>query len=272
MNISNTDQQYYDNPEFWGEAQYITLKDVINNILITADDDSYFKKSMYFRASIFGKLAIKKMNVDIAPKRKAISFALSPSKIFPFPRFMTNWYRISVLNKCDMLTPLKLNTGTIIHDYLQDNEFELLYDDKGEILEGLPFNAEVGTCLKFQCNTNPDCGCTDDSFKDSWVRENKEGSYFEFSDDLIGEEIVIEFLTAGLESINDCDLKIHNDLELTITRFIQWNLLLGKRNVPTQEVREFERLYKAEKRRSERFLGNKITVSQILDSYNLRYN
>ena len=229
--MAQTDQEYFENPELWGQAQYVTLKNIIDNIMILADDDSYFKGVKEFRASIWGKLAIKKLNIDVKPDNKAISFSLAPSKIFPFPRYMTNWKRVSVLNKCGKLQELNINNSPQITDYLQDNEGEIFFDCDGSILTGDVYNADKGDCcMKFMCK-EPECGCQEEDFSNSWVKENKKGGYFEFSDDLVGRTLVVEFSSAGLDGLNDCDIKVHHDLELTVMSFIQYNLLRGKRNI-----------------------------------------
>jgi hypothetical protein len=275
MALATTDQEYYENPEFWGEDQFITLKDVIDNIMLLADDDSYFKHTKRFRASIIGKMGIKELNLDVTPSNKAISIQLAPHKTFPFPRYMTNWYRVSVVNECGKLHVLDVNNGvSIIQDYLQDHEYELLYDNNGEILRGADFNADIGDCcLTIECpETTANTPCSEEMFKDSWVTENRAGSYFEFSEDLVDEIIVIEFQTAGLDSLDDCDIKVHQAIEQTITRWTQWNLLMGKRNIPDSTALLYYNLYKKALKKSERLLAPKITIQQMLKSMSLRYS
>lgn len=289
------DQEYYEGVEHWGEEMFTNLKSIIDNILITADDDSYFKHAKYFRASIFGKEIIKELNVDVKSKDKAISIQLHPTRIFPFPRYMTNWSRIGVINSCDKMTVLNINNNPVTHDYLQDHEWELLYDDESNVLRGADFDAQKGeccltvSCCSGTCNCSdcscctscPDCSCDsctsctscqDDKFKDSWVKENTAGSYFEFSDDLVDEIIVIEFQSAGLDTIDDCDIKVHHYLENTVKRGIQKELLMGKRNVPDSTVVKYENLYKKAKKRSENLLAKKITIDQMLKAIDLRYS
>jgi len=274
MAKATSDQQYHENPEHWGEDQYVTLQNVIDNILITADDDSYFKHSKRFRASIFGKQGIKALNVDVGSQNKAISIQLSPDKIFPYPRYMTNWSRVFVINDCDKLHALTVNNNGTIQDYMQDNEWLLTYDINGDILKGADFNAEIGDCqIEIDCESNPNTTiCSNKIYDNSWVKDVKDGNYFEFSEDLVDKIIVIEFQTAGLETVADCDIKIHHNLEDTITRFIQWNLLLGKRNVPLQEVAYYHSLFKTARKKSKNLMAPKISAERILKSISLRYS
>ena len=271
---ATTDQEYYENSDNWGVDACVTLENIIDNIKLTADDDSYFKKLNRFRASILGKQGIKKLNVDLKSQNKAISIQLSASRIFPFPRYMTNWSIISVVNECGNIEPLNISNKPIVQDYLQDHDWQLLYDEAGSVLIGNCFSPEEGhCCYKVQgYNKNEsDCECTESKFKDSWVKENRAGGYFEFSEDLVDELIVIEFQCAGLDALKDCDILVHNNLELTLEYYIKWRLLEGKRNTPQSDVLYYYERYKRERNRSKDLLQDKISINQILESVSLRY-
>lgn len=270
MAFATTDQEYYENSEHWGENQSITLENVIDNIMASADEDSYFKHTSRPKAEIFGKQGMKRLNVDLKSENKAISIQLSPSRTFPYPRFMTNWSRISVLNKCEKLTTLNINNRPEILDYLQDHEWELIYDWEGNIIEGSSFDAETGTCNKC-CFVERTDDCTNEEFKDSWVKDIKQGNYFEFSEELVDEIIVIEFQSANLDSLNSCDIRVPHVLELTIQAWIKWCLIKDKKNVGRAKINDYWEEYKLEKRRAKPHLADKISFEQILKSINLRY-
>ena len=280
-NKAISDQDYQENSEHWGENQYVTLKNIIDNILILADNDSYFKNIDRFNARIYGKLAIKKTNVDVKVQNKAVRIMLSPSRVIPFPRYMTNWNRVSVMNTCETdedklyMNVLNINNIPITADYLQDNEYELIYDETGEIIQTEDINPDFSYCsCKVQCpdEVYDDCVNYTEKYKDSWVKANQKGGYFEFSNDLVGESIVIEYKSAGLEGLDDSDILVHHDLELTIMNYIQFNLLRGKRNVPKDEWKDYYKTYKIEKARSEQLLGHKISLNQIIKSVDKRHN
>ncbi len=265
------DQKYYETPELWGQAQYVTLKNVIDNIMVTASEDSLFKHAKEHYLSIHGKQGIKRFNLDIKQENRAIRIQLGPELIFPFPRFMTDWARVSVVNQCDNLHVLEVNDTPTVHDYLQDHNWELLYDDEGRILRGHDRNHERGyCCYQVECS-ELETTCPDLEFEDSWVKKNKEGGYFEFSPDLYDKIIVIEFMSAGLDDLADCEVLIHHNLELTVTNWIKWKLLEGQRNVPLSTVQYWQSQYKVEKRRSSALMGTKISLEQIVKSVGLRF-
>lgn len=271
--MEQTEREYIENPSLWGASQYITLDSIIDNILLLADDDSYLKHAKRFRLLIWGKLGLKKLGIDLQPDNKAISFTVPPSKIFPFPQYMTNFKRASVINICGNLQPLNINNSPTIVEYLQDNDAELFFNCDGTILRGDQFNAEKGDCcMKFQCKPVSPCGCKEEDFSKSWIKQNKKGGYFEFSDDLVDRDVVIEFTSSGLDGLDGCDVKVHNDMELTIMSWIQYNSLRGKRNTPRSEWIDYYNTYKIEKKKSESLLSDPITLEQIVESVSLRYN
>lgn len=272
---SATDKEYYENPSLWGESQFITLKNVIDNMLLLNEDDGYLNNTKRHRLEIWGKIGLKKINLDIRPQNKAISFELGAHKTFPFPRYMKNWMRVSVLNKCGKLHELNINNRPEIQEYFTDEEGTLLFDPcDGSVLTGEKYNAEKGICCyEFECKKEGEnCGCQEEYFENSWVKPVKKGNYFSFSEDLVGRTLVLEFICTGLDGIQECDVKVHQDLELTIMNFIMFNILKGKSKVPSNKWREFYQSYIIEKNRSEDLLSQKITLNQIIESVSLRYN
>lgn len=270
---TSNDQEYYENQDKWGEARYVSLANIIDNIMILAEDDSYFKTTPKHVFEIYGKLAIKEMNIDILSKKKAISITVPPYLTFPFPRFMTDWYRISVINECDRLTVLNVSNQPTTLDYLQDNEAELLYDCEGNILEGDSFNKEVGDC-RIQIDCIDICSPCHDAgnYANSYVKENLDGGYFEFSPDLEDKEVVIEFITAGLEDSLACNIKVHHNMERAVEYYMKYNSLQGKRNVPMNEILFHEKEKKKYMKRAQRLLGDKITKENILEIVGTRYS
>lgn len=286
MSLATTDKQYYENPEHWGENQFVTLENIIDNIMLLADDDDYLKHLTRPRASILGKQCLKRLKVHVIPERKAIEFQLSSSKTFPYPRFMSNWVRAYVVNSCDKLTTLGVNSSPTVQSYMQSDQlngeglYELAFDESGSILRAEDKDYAVGNCSSYTCactkcsdSTNL-CGecskCYDDSFKNSWIKQNKNGNYFEFSDDLVDELIVLEFISTGLENLDDCDILIPDVLELAVENWIKCFATEGKRNTPDRVSLNYWNRYKLERRRAKPILSSKTTVEAIIRAVSLR--
>lgn len=281
MAFATTDQDYYENPEHWGEEQFVTLENVIDNIMLLADDDDFLKHIKRFRASILGKQCLKRLKVHVMPERKAIEFQLSPSRTFPYPRFMDTWVRAYVINKCGKLTTLGVNSSPTVQSYLQDENYELLYDETGSVLQGEDKDYTIGNCTSYECACTTcddsvaslcdECSkCRDTSFDKAWIKQNKEGNYFEFSEELVDELIILEFISTGLEKLDDCDILIPNCLELAVQNWICSFATKGKRNTPNYVWKDYWDMYKLERRRAKPILSDRITIEGILKAVSLR--
>lgn len=272
------DIEYYEDPLEWGKDQFISLESIIQNIRLTADDDSYFKHLQKFSAIIHGKQILKDLKLGLDTQKRAISIQVPPSLVFPYPKGMTDWNRVSLLkvvDDCRTLYTLNINNRPAIKDYLQDHNAELLYDNDGNVLEGKTFDAVSGDCN--MAKVLP-CGviCEDDSeekdYSKSWVKADRMGGYFQFSDDLEDEPIVIEFIASGIEGLDACDVKVHKELEMTVTNGIKWKVTEGKRNIGLSQPTYFYQQYKKAKEKARDLLADKITLDQIVAAVNLRYN
>lgn len=271
MAASTTDKEYYENPEFWGEAQYITLESILDNIILLSNDDSYLKKVKRFRMSIIAKQGLKRFSLDIKQEKRIMSMTLGPDKTIPYPRLMSNWSAVSFVNDDGDLELLDVNTKSPVEEFLQANDYQVLFDNEGNVLEGKNKDYTEATSLKYVI-------CEDgklykaDKEETMWVKDVKNAHYFEFADSLVDKEIVIEYQTNGLDKLNDCDIKVHHVLEDALSYYIKWKVMENQRNVPIRDVMNNRDMYKLEKRKAARYLSPKISINQILKSVSKRYN
>lgn len=270
MTVSTTDKEYYENPEFWGEAQYVTLESVLDNIILLASDDSYLKKVKRFRMSIIAKQGLKRFALDIKQEKRIISVELGANKIIAYPRFMNNWSAISYVNEDGCLEIIDVNTKSPVEEYLQEKNYELLYDVNGEVLEASNKDFSCANSLKYVICEDGKLYKADEE-ETTWVKDVRKGSYFEFSDSLVGKEIIIEFQTNGLDKLNDCDIKVHSVLEEALSYYIKWKTMENQRNVPRKDVLDNWNFYKLEKKKAARYLAPKISINQLLRSVSQRY-
>jgi len=259
-----TEQEYYSNQDNWGN--FITLENVIDNIMMTAGDDSYFKNIKRHQYSIYAKQGLKKLNLDVGGNVKTMAMELQPTKIIPYPQYMLDWHRVSVITDCGSLKELTVNNTPATEHYLQDHNGDLLFDHDGNVLQAHDENIEHATCLPTQCTSET---TDDNNFNSSWAKDK--GKYFEFSDDLEGRIIVIEYTISSLTSIKDCDIKISDKLELALDNYIRYNALRDMRNVPNIVWREYYQTYKVEKTRAKSLMNKKLSVIQIVSAINLRF-
>jgi len=280
ISLPTTDQQYYENEEFWGKGNVVSLQEFTDTLMLGIQNNSLFRHLNPTFVSVEAKRALEKFSREVKPTNVAITVQVGPQLIFPHPRFMRGWHRISVVNDCGTLTKLEENKMVVagVHDYLQDNEHNLLFDEAGEVLEGDLDDYEFGACslIPFSNCSDGDCQCQDvccdtgeGKYKDSWMRDVPEAGYFQFSPDLEDAQIVIEFATIGLNTMNDCDIPVHKDLAFTLEYWVKWRYLESQGNIGANKIEYFRRRYIIEKTNSRNIFAEKISLRRIVEIVNL---
>ena len=137
-----TNYQYYTNsgvvPENanWGEYQFVTLKDIVNNfMLMYVGDNELVNNVSRYKVLFHAKRGIQEINYDALRNIKVLQQGVDENLRFILPPDYINYVRISV-EKDGILFPLHENTKiNYATEYLKDNNGDLLFDVNGEVLE-----------------------------------------------------------------------------------------------------------------------------------------
>lgn len=251
---------YYDDSAQFGQYQYNTLKNIVNNFMYSQDNDSYASNVGRNRVVYHAKRAVQELYFDVVNEIIAIEQELAPSLIMTLPHDYISYVRISWVDDCGKLHPLAVdNSYNLAQAYLQDNDFNLLFDDQGDILKGSHVQDLVGCRPNFPqafvedgiaslvypyyfesgpWNTNLSKIFTDGSY-----RIDKERGVIQFSSDVDGRNIVLEYLSDGLFQREDSEIRIHKFAEEAIYSYAYWMLIRMRRNVPQNEKQAARRDY-----------------------------
>ena len=248
---------YYENEESHGNYQYVTLEDIVNNFVMSGDQDDYTANSDPYKVMFQGRRAFRELYFDAMQEIKGIRLELSPQLKVVLPPNFVNFVRISWIDDNGLLHPMAENTSMdISKEYLQDNNYDLLFDSEGCVLEGTqneislnPVTGEASIpdsntisaesyhfqfCANghFQPNKN-----LSDSYPNGFYRIDKNNGLIHFGSDAFGKEIVLEYISDGLYT--GCegreDLRIHKFAETAVYDWIYWKLIERRRNVPANE-------------------------------------
>ena len=249
--FTDLDAYYADSSQF-GDYQYNTLKNIVNNFMYSQDNDSYASNVDRNRVVYHAKRAVQELYFDVVNEIIAIELELAPSLIMTLPHDYINYVRISWVDDCGKLHPLAVdNSYNLAQAYLQDNDYNLLFDSQGDILQGTPVQDRVGCRPNFPqafvedgisslvypyyfesgpWNTN-----LSKIFKNGSYRIDKEQGVIQFSSDVDGRNIVLEYLSDGLFQKEDSAIKIHKFAEEAVYSYAYWMLIRMRRNVPQSE-------------------------------------
>ena len=251
---------YYGDQDQWGQYQYVSLKDLVNNYMFMQGDDSNTSITSRNRVVFHAKRAIQELYFDVVNEIIAVEIELSPSLTLALPHDYINYVRISWVDECGKLHPLGVdNSYNLSQAYLQDNDYNFLFDSQGDILQGSHIQNRPG-CSPSQTQDFSVDGSesyvfpyyyesgpynTDRSkiFKNGSYKIDKTRGVIQFSSDVDGRIIVLEYLSDGLFQREDSDIMVHKFSEEAVYSYIYWMLIRMRRNIPQNEKQSARRDY-----------------------------
>ena len=270
-------QDYYENEELHGGYQYVTLKTVIDNMLLEAeDDDSYIKNVKRSRIVNYAKQAIRTVTRQAANDVLAIEVTVPTSLSWILPQDYVNYVRISIVVQDKntgsyRLHPLDVNRNiNNATGYLQDDAGELLFDDEGQILTADSSNgyAKPYKRYAFTDDYQPTLDTSKLSKHGEFVIDEKRGMIL-FSSDLSEREVVIEYVSDGLQAeLSEEEITIHKYLRDTVENWIYFSCIERKRNIPANEKQRALLRYKTTLHQAKlaRADFNLLQISRVLRS------
>ncbi len=243
-----TPYDYHTTPSEHGSYQYLTLKKVVDDMnLERFDDDSILKNTSRYTILNHTKNGIKKLNKKLFNDVRAIEITVPESLSIVLPHNFVDYVRVSAVlydenDDTYRLRPININNNMSIADgYLQDHEGEILFDDDGYILLADSSNIYNRPHKKYDF----DDGAMGGYFEKDTSKLSKFGEFvinerlglMTFSSDLYDREIVLEYLTDGLEfdTYGDDQIRVHKSVVEPLKDWVYYCCVRYKRNIPQNE-------------------------------------
>ena len=74
----NNDQVYYDDQSRHGEYQFITIEEIVNNFMMSRDEDDYTFNTPRYRVVYQAKRALRELYFDILQSVRVIELDIHP--------------------------------------------------------------------------------------------------------------------------------------------------------------------------------------------------
>ena len=281
--------KYYENDglgqgdENWGSYQYITLADVVNNfMLMYVGNHELINNIDRYKVLFHAKRGIQELNYDAMREVKVLQQSLDDRIRLVLPSDYVNYVRISMYEDGE-LRPLVENVQiNYSRSYLQDHEAKILFDKDGGILEGtsevdykrikgLDKSMYLGEGLMNGCEGYCDNGYwyferalgaryglnTETANINPTFRIDKRTGVINFSSEMSGKEVVIEYISDGLEMGNDSEVVVNKLAEEFIYAYIKYMILSTKLGVQEYIVR------RAQKEKTAMYRNAKLRMSNI---------
>ena len=281
--------KYYENDglgqgdENWGSYQYITLADVVNNfMLMYVGNHELINNIDRYKVLFHAKRGIQELNYDAMREVKVLQQSLDDRIRLVLPSDYVNYVRISMYENGE-LRPLVENVQiNYSRSYLQDHEAKILFDKDGGILEGtsevdykrikgLDKSMYLGDGLMNGCEGYCDNGYwyferaigaryglnTETANINPTFRIDKRTGVINFSSEMSGKEVVIEYISDGLEMGDDSEVVVNKLAEEFIYAYIKYMILSTKLGVQEYIVR------RAQKEKTAMYRNAKLRMSNI---------
>lgn len=256
--MSLTPFEYHDDESLHGSYQYLTLKEIIDKFMVdTLDDDDILKNTRRSIVLKHAKRGIRMFNKKVFNNPIAIEITVPESLYFALPHDFVSYARVSRVvedptTHSFRLQPLNVN-GNIntANGYLQDHEWEIMFDSDGYILLSDASNVYNKPYKKYSftesycAGGNPNLD-TSKLSKYGEFKIDEENGKIVFSSDLADQEIVLEYFSDGLSSdtYNEGEIKVHKDAVAALEEFIYYSCIRRKRHVSQGVIEAARRRWK----------------------------
>ena len=251
-----TDREYHGDEANWGESQFISMKDLVNNFyMFYVGDDKIINNVKRYDVVFHAKRAIQELNYDALRNVKALELELPTDLQLEVPKDFVQLVRLSWVDDRGRLHPIMVDKNTTMAKaYLQDNDYNILFDDDGDALEGTSFIDTKLTDIANNADENQNSQSTlSDEFYGGrfgldTARANVNGTYnldkvkgvIRFSSEVKGKHVVIEYLTDGIDYLTEDEVKVNKLVEDYIYKQIAYSVIKFKFGVQEYIVRRLK--------------------------------
>jgi hypothetical protein len=280
-----TNYQYYTNngviPEDtnWGSYQYVSLADIVNNfMLMYVGNDKIVNNVERYTVLFHAKRAIQELNYDALRNIKVLELHLDDSLKMVLPPDYVNYVRISLLRQGVLLQLTENRTILSATAYLQDNDYNIIFDLNGEVVTGTSkvdilrlekrlytgpgfYNGAYGWNYNgewyFGYNMGGRYGlATDEANRNPKFTINKAAGVIDFSSGVEDGYIVLEYISDGMENGDDSLITINKLAEEYIYNYLKWAILSNKTMVQEYLVNRVQKAKTASLRNTKIRLSN----------------
>lgn len=249
-----TPEDYYNTPSLHGRHQYETLEQIVNNFMLNyVGDDHIIKKINRHIVLFHAKRGLQELSYDVLKDIKAIELDINPNTLSAIlPQGYVSFVRISQVSETGKFLPLAQNKNSVIADtYLQDNEYNILFDASGDVIKANnnsydPVLNDYYSYYDYYDGRSPDGTCWVDTTENSGLFIiNERSGVIKFSSDIKDATIVIEYISDGFDHASESDIVIHKHGVSALYAYIEWGILDSMEGVQEYVVRRKLRAYKA---------------------------
>lgn len=274
---NETDQEYYNGDEF-GNYQYISLQNIIDNFTVSyVGEEKLISKVKRTDIIFHASRAIQEFNYDTFPIEEALEIEVTSQLHFVLPRDYVNYVKLSWTDDSGTQRIIYPTSNTSNPKaILQSGTGEYLYDASGN----LTFAVNSETLHKFKDAPNGQ----NSEVQDNLYKHNRGSRYglspeqaqsngvfyidkikgiIRFSSNMVGKIVTLSYISDGVSGDNP---KVPKLAEEAIYKYIAYAVLSSRANTPEYVVARFKKESSAARRNAKIRLSNMKTleVAQVM--------
>tara|TARA_R110000737_G_C14624761_1_gene494588 strand:+ start:10135 stop:11028 length:894 start_codon:yes stop_codon:yes gene_type:complete len=252
-----TQEDFYGDATLQGGYQYTTIKDIVNNFMLTVVGDRNHIKYIEKDVVVFhAKRGLQELNYDVLKEIKGVEIDLSDALTLILPEDYVKYVRVSWVDAAGQFHPMVANEDTLIASaYLQDNLYNILFDGTGAVLTAnensydqtivgqnnysyyRPNDYGLGYDNYYESNNARFGMQTDKANSNGWFTVDKRSGVMKFSSNVGTKTIVLEYISDGLEYADIGDIKVNKFAEKALMLYIEAEVLGNIDKVPEYVVK-----------------------------------
>jgi hypothetical protein len=278
--INQSDEQYYlgtdgiwnSGDENYGSYQFVSIKDIINNFIISyVGEEKVISKIKRTDVAFHAQRALQEFSFDILPSFKSIEIEVPPTLYMILPKDYVNYVKLTWVDDQGIervLYPFSKTSNPSA--VLQDDEYEYLFDEDGENL--LAQNSE--TLDKFKSN---DVITREDNINNFDILSTQHfgrrygidpehaqsnGVFFidkakgiiHFGSSVVNKIVTLKYISDGVGT--EEEMVVHKFAEEAIYKYIAHAILSTRINTPEYIINRYKKELRAAKRNAKLRLSN----------------
>lgn len=288
--IDMNDEQYYLGPdgvwnswdENYGNYQFTSIKDIINNFIISyVGESKIISKVKRTDVAFHAQRAIQEFSYDVLPSVQAQEVEIGPSLNFVLPKDYVNYVKVTWMDGrgIERIVYPARKTSNPNQPILQDGQDEYLYDEETrnnllseDSLTKTTFQTTGGNRQQNLDNINNSdilnnnhfgqrYGLTPEHAQSNGVFYiDKPKGIINFDSSFVGKIVTLKYISDGLGG--DEELTVHKFAEEALYKYIAHAILATRANTPEYLVMRFKKEAATARRNTKLRLSN-IKIEEI---------
>ena len=261
--------------ENYGNYQYISIKDIINNFMVSyVGEDKILPRARRTDVAFHAQRGLAELSYDTLRSEKSQEIEIPPSLTMILPHNYVNYVKVSWLETSTGVERRLYPVGGVTGNpkaLLQDDNYDYLFDDtSSELLEGDPsdtWNAYKNTTLTETTDNNNNSKNLEEhnvggryGIDPQYAQAN--GSFFidnvrgkiHFSSNISGKTVTLRYISDTLGT--DGEMQVHKFAEEALYKWIVYGMVATRANIPEYVINRYRKERFAATRKAKLRLSN----------------